>query len=594
MKKVIVELTESAGFTLEAATKSKVAKLEGFTIDAEYEPVPIGSTEEKVAKSAAEKKETVLIRGEVDEEKIASLEALPNVVKVWDDGKIEAFGNCNCPPEETEGFEAEDVLGFELPEINQVEPGTEEVPAFNLELASPCPPTDCQSSVAKGTIVDVAKYLRCDRLWDKGIRGKGVVIGIVDSGVSKTKVPAVIGGWSPVASYTPGTASANSHGTMTAFDAMGMAPDAKIYDIALLMAGGGISGVLSDAIKAYQWALTQYNANGTPQILSNSWGIFQKAWAPDYATNPNHPFTRKVVEVINRGMIVTFAAGNCGSQCPSSRCASDTGPGKSIWGANGHPKVITVGAANIREEWIGYTSQGPASLDRKKPDFCAPSHFKGARSSDNGTSAACPIAAGVIALYRSHDLNLRQDKVKDALQKTAKNLCSPGWDPHSGYGMIQAEAAFNMMNFGSVPYTHAMWVHGNSVEEEFSDRLLRVRRMGPYGLFYGKPNTRNWFHYAIPTPVIVERRRLRLDSVMLMFIASPDTWITNVHIYDGHQKIESFDGLSMTGTHWFERFDILNRYVRYGIGVSVGVKFGNESRRTHYAAFISAGGDFIK
>ena len=379
---------------------------------------------------------------------------------------------------------------------------------------------------------------------------------------------------------------------MCAFDASGMAPDAKIYDIALLQAGGGISGLLSDAIKAFQWAIDKYKNDGTPQILSNSWGMFQKSWAPNYATNINHPVTRKVVEAINTGIIVTFAAGNCGSQCPSGKCGTDTGPGKSIWGANGHPKVITVGAANIREEWIGYTSQGPAALDPKKPDFCAPSHFTGARTSDNGTSAACPICAGVIALYRSHDPKLRQDQAKEALQKTSKNLCSAGWDPHSGWGMIQGERAFNYLVRRPSALVHAMWTHGTSVHEEFPSRLARIRRLGPYGLFEGKPGTRNWFHYAIPTPVIVDNKRLRLESVMLQFLVNSDVWVTNVHIYDGHRKIESFDGLMMTGDHLFERFDTLNPYVRYGIGISIGVQFGTRNVR-HVIRFISAGGDFI-
>jgi hypothetical protein len=84
------------------------------------------------------------------------------------------------------------------------------------------------------------------------------------------------------------------------------------------------------------------------------------------------------VEVIDTGIIVTFAAENCGSKCPpGDRCDSDVGPGKSIWGANGHPKLVTVGAANILEEWIGYTSQGPAALDLKKPVSVPPATSKG-------------------------------------------------------------------------------------------------------------------------------------------------------------------------------------------------------------------------
>jgi hypothetical protein len=380
---------------------------------------------------------------------------------------------------------------------------------------------------------------------------------------------------------------------MTATDALGVCPEAKIYDIGILKSTGGISGLLSDAIAAYQWALGQYQANKTPQILSNSWGMYQKAWAPDYATDANHPFTRKVVEVINAGILVTFAAGNCGQVCPDGRCASDTGPGRSIWGANGHPLVITVGAANILEQWIGYTSQGPAALDAKKPDFCAPSHFKGFTSCDNGTSAANPVCAGVIGLLKSHDPSLTQAVVKDALQKTAKNLCASGWDPHSGFGMIQAEAAFNYLFYKAVPLASAMWIHGTSVEEEYPDLLKFVRRAGFYSEFEGKPATNNWFHFALPTPVIEDNIRLKLDSIILMFLTDPDVVVHAVHIYDGAWKIKAFDGMTLSGSHLFERFDILNNPVRFGIGISIGVRFGNAAG-SHFVRFVSAGGDFVK
>jgi hypothetical protein len=158
--------------------------------------------------------------------------------------------------------------------------------------------------------------------------------------------------------------------------------------------------------------------------------------------------------------------------------------------------------------------------------------------------------------------------------------------------MIQGERAFNHLVKRPTALAHAMWVHGTSVQEEFPDRLQNIRRLGPYGLFDGKPGTSNWFHFAIPTPVIVDNRRLRLESVMLQFLASRDTWVTNVHIYDGYQKIEWFDGLAMTGDHWFERFDTLNPLVRFGIGVSIGVRFGRR-RVQHRIRFVSAGGDFI-
>ncbi|HEY3360318.1 MAG TPA: S8 family serine peptidase [Methanosarcina sp.] len=407
-KKVIVELRTPFGFSMESIRATNVATISGFEMDFEYKPVPINPPAEIVRSLASANEETILVRGELDESKEIELKALPNVVNIWTDARIETFG------------------------------------------------IDCEYTIPKGTIEDVAKYLGCDQLWAKGVKGKGIVIGICDTGVDNSKVSAVIDGFSSNSMYPPGT-DPGGHGSMCATDALGMCPEAKIYDLGILKSNM-VSGVISDAISAYQWAIEKYGTDGTPQILSNSWGMYQKAWAPDYAENPDHPFTRKVVEAIDTGIIVTFAAGNCGSQClpASNKCRLDVGPGKSIWGANGHPKVITVGAANICEQWIGYTSQGPAALDSKKPDFCAPSHFKGYTDCDNGTSAANPVCAGVIGLLKSYDPTLTLEVIKDALQKTAKDLCDSGWDPHSGYGIIQAEAAFNKIVSSSVSVAHPM------------------------------------------------------------------------------------------------------------------------------------------
>ena len=400
-KRVIIELKMPAGLTMQAFRSINSLNLPGFKMDTKYEPVPISPSPEMARTLEMANEVLILVRGIVEEDKEDELKANPNVVNVWADAKIEHFQY------------------------------------------------DCDANTAKGTIGEVAKYLGCDQLWAKGVTGKGIVIGICDTGVDQSKIPAVIGGWTPNPQYPPGTDSAG-HGSMCATDALGMCPEAKIFDIGIFKNAADWTGFISDAIAGYQWALNRYKKDGTPQILSNSWGMYRKSQAPDYAENPNHPFTRKAVEVMNSGIIVTFSAGNCGSVCPSSKCNADNGPGKSIWGANGHPKTITVGAANIQEQWIGYSSQGPAALDPNKPDFCAPSHFKGYTPCDNGTSAANPVCAGVIGLLRSYDPTLDQERVKEALKKTAKSLITGGWNPNSGHGMIQAEAAFKYLSSG--PY----------------------------------------------------------------------------------------------------------------------------------------------
>jgi serine protease AprX len=132
-----------------------------------------------------------------------------------------------------------------------------------------------------------------------------------------------------------------------------------------------------------------------------------------------------VVEAIDEGIIVLFAAGNCGARCTDGRCGSDNGPSRSIWRANGQPRVMTVGAVNINGGLVGYSSQGPAALDPRKPDFCSVTHFKGYFTSDSGTSAATPIAAGVTALVKQANPAILQQEVKQALCDTARDI-GPG------------------------------------------------------------------------------------------------------------------------------------------------------------------------
>jgi subtilisin family serine protease len=179
--------------------------------------------------------------------------------------------------------------------------------------------------------------------------------------------------------------------------------------------------------------------------------MYQQAWDPyppgdarNYSHNLGHPFMRKVVEAMDEGILVSFAAGNCGSSCPDGRCAGDVGPGMSIRGANGHPRVICVGAANLRDDWIGYSSQGPSTLDPEKPDVCGFSHFQGFTPCDNGTSAACPVVAGVLGLLAAAIPGLTQDRARDALRQTARRNGAAAWNQNFGWGIVDAMAAYQL------------------------------------------------------------------------------------------------------------------------------------------------------
>jgi len=412
---VIVEIRVKRGHKLTTASDiPKEIKLNGLRIDETLRPLPMSPRREQATINTNEEK-GVIIRGVIKENKIRELEAIPEVIKVSRDSKVEPF---SCP----------------------------------------IPPCDCTYMTPKGDISQVAQYLGVDQIWAKNIRGQGIVIGIVDCGINALGRPQKAGETAKISHVIDGypsdwgttSAAWNEHGNMTATDALGMAPLAQLYDVRIT-GPGNIEQMLGRAMDGYQWAIDMHKSNGTPHILSNSWGLYQKIWDVDYATDVTHPFTQKVVEALDEGIIVLFAAGNCGSACPDFRCSNietgvnDVGPGKDIWGANGYHNVMTVGAANRNGQFVGYSSMGPAALDPIKPDFCSITHFTGYKTSDNGTSAATPIAAGVVALLKNGSLNLTQDLIKQALKQTATDIGPSGWDNYSGSGIINAINAWNWL-----------------------------------------------------------------------------------------------------------------------------------------------------
>jgi serine protease AprX len=429
MPQVILELRVPRSPAPRLAHTCSGFGLPEFRIDKTFAPVPVAAATNRLQMSLdAAQQQLVLVRGMVDDGRIEELRAQPNVVEVYIDSEVAPFD-----------------ITFGV--THRWESSRDTV--FDIDSLCPIPPCDYNAEEHHGCLLDVAEYLGANQVWEEGIRGDGIVIGVVDGGITAERkldrdrpglVPRVVGGWP---SENWGTiARWNGHGNKIAIDILGMAPHAEVYDIRI--SDSSKSGAtISDSIAGLDWAVEKYRRDGSPQILCCGWGLYQQEHDPKYATDTSHPLTRKVVEAMDEGILVVFAAGNGGQTCPFPACGDDTGPGKSIWGANGHPRVMTVGAVNRDEHWIGYSSQGPAALDDYKPDFCGISHFMGYHECDTGTSTACAVTAGVLALLKQARPTLTQEAAKRLLKKTAKEIGPPGWNRHSGAGIIQAKAAYD-------------------------------------------------------------------------------------------------------------------------------------------------------
>lgn len=183
-----------------------------------------------------------------------------------------------------------------------------------------------------------------------------------------------------------------------------------------------------------------------------------------------------------------------------------------------------------------------------------------------------------------------------------KNSWGTAWGDRGfvkiGYGEIGIDTDFPFWTVRGVKVpasklAQAMWIHGTSLQVEFPDRIARTWHAGFYTEIEGKPNTENWFHFAIPSKVIVNDRRLRIGSVMLLGeTLSSDAVIRDVHIYDGPDKIAEHNGVNLSGNLGFRRFNLPNTpLVKWGVGISIGVRFGSSGSRV--MRFKSAGCDFV-
>jgi serine protease AprX len=146
---------------------------------------------------------------------------------------------------------------------------------------------------------------------------------------------------------------------------------------------------------------------------------------------------------VERGVVMCVAAGN-------------SGPGPNSVGSPGCAKnVVTIGATDREDQVASFSSRGPTSDGRAKPDVCFPgvnivscraagttlgTPFNDLYTVASGTSMATPHASGACALLLQAKAGLSPEQVKDLLMNTAKSL---GLDANSqGKGRADVFAAY--------------------------------------------------------------------------------------------------------------------------------------------------------
>ena len=280
-------------------------------------------------------------------------------------------------------------------------------------------------------------------LWSEGLRGAGVTIAILDTGIDKTHLmlkgkvikEEVFSG----TSLTP----CGSHGTHVAGIAAGtkayggsydgVAPDAKIMSGKVLGETGECYGYWDQIIAGINWAV---DPDGNPSTDDGADVISMSLGGAH--SDPFGPASMAIKDAVDAGVPVVVASGNCGPCSPCEGYIGVSTPGVS-------PYAITVGAVNDYNEYACFSSGEYVEGVGIKPDVVAPgvaimSSVPGNRyESWQGTSMATPHVAGAAALLIQANPQITPEQIKAIFEYTATDLGDEGKDIKFGSGLINLQ-----------------------------------------------------------------------------------------------------------------------------------------------------------
>lgn len=287
------------------------------------------------------------------------------------------------------------------------------------------------------------------KLHRMGIRGKGVTVAVLDSGmgmhpdlrervigfqdfVNHKKLP-----YDDLGHGTHVSGIIAGEGIMSNRQYVGVAPEANLVSLKVLNKKG--TGEMGQVLEAIRWIID----NGDKYRIR----IINMSFGTKYSSREEDEILCKAVEELwELGYIVVASAGNNG---PEENSISI--PGRC-------DQIITVGADD--DSYGGfvngvyrkhYSGRGNPIGNINKPDVIAPSHRiyscchlwknKYIYVSKTGTSMSAPIVSGVLALLLGENPRLSNKQCKQILKSTAIDLNMK--DIRQGSGRINPEGILN-------------------------------------------------------------------------------------------------------------------------------------------------------
>ncbi len=275
--------------------------------------------------------------------------------------------------------------------------------------------------------------INADDVWALGYDGAGIKICILDTGIDPNHCDFPSGkivAWHDYVGTSSTPYDDHGHGTHCASIAAGAALPYGVAKGASLM----VAKVLN----------SQGSGTETAIINGIDWGVANGADVESLSLGgPGGDGTSALAQecnwAVSYGVVVVCAAGNDGPTC----CTINT-PGDAT-------DVITVGASDKSDALASFSSRGPTTDGRVKPDITAPgvsinAADSGTSCSDvsmSGTSIATAHIAGVAALMLHARPTATPLQIKNVLGYTAIDKGNVGKDCLWGWGRVDALAAVN-------------------------------------------------------------------------------------------------------------------------------------------------------
>jgi len=174
--------------------------------------------------------------------------------------------------------------------------------------------------------------------------------------------------------------------------------------------------------------------------------------------------SRAARRAVKLGVVMCNSAGNEGPKSVTIGAPSDT------------PGVLAVAAVDSMGEILGFSSRGPSSDGRIKPDIAAlgrgvvciqPMTWE-RYARWGGTSLACPIVAGVATLVLEAHPDWPAQKVVAAMLETASHAERP--DNTYGYGIVNAIEAIDYPSIAG----RIILLNGNSPHRSAGGKLKEI------------------------------------------------------------------------------------------------------------------------